>query len=50
MQNTEAAKKLLETAHNSQRRILAPCKSELVAKYLNAFSRFIKSKDFNKLH
>jgi hypothetical protein len=27
-----------------------PANSELVAKYLNAFSRVIKSIDFNKLH
>ena len=27
-----------------------PDNSELVAKYLSAFSRFIKSTDFNKLH
>jgi len=49
MQNTGTPKKFLDTTHNDQRRDLAPSNNELVAKYLKAFSRFIKSIDFSKL-
>jgi hypothetical protein len=49
MQYTGTPKKFLDTTYNYQRRDLAPTNNELVAKYLNAFLRFVKSIDFSKL-
>jgi len=49
MQNTGTPKKLHDTTYNDQRRDLAPANNELVAKYLKAFSQFVKSIDFSKL-
>jgi hypothetical protein len=49
MQNTGTPKKLHDTTYNDQRRDLAPTNNELVAKYLNAFSQFVKCTDFSKL-
>jgi hypothetical protein len=49
MRNSGVARKFPDKAHNGQRR-LAPTNGELVANCLNAFSRYIKSIDFQKLN
>jgi hypothetical protein len=48
--NSGVAKNFPDTSYNGQRRRLPPppTNGELVANYLNAFSRFIKSTDFLK--
>ena len=49
MKNIGTPKKLHDTTYKDQRRIWPPTNNELVAKYLNAFSQFVKAIDFSKL-
>ena len=49
MQYTGTPQELHDKTHNDQRRDLAPTNNELVNKYLNVFTEFVKSIDFTKL-
>jgi len=46
MQYTGTPQKHHDKAHNNQRRGLAPDKHELIDKYINVFTEFVKSIDF----
>jgi len=49
MQNYQIAKKFLLTAYNSPRWDLAPANDDMITSYLQAFSSFIKSIDFQRV-
>jgi hypothetical protein len=50
MQNSGVAKKFLDTAHKARGGNWPPTNDELVVNYLNAFPKFVKSIDFQKLN